>query len=71
MIWYPGTVNPRTAYLLAHLSDGRTTRLVPAVVGGRKYTVLGVGRSVRVTRLTLYDARRHVLAYVTSFPHGK
>ena len=68
IIWYPGTVNARTADLLAHLSNGTTTRLVPAVVGGRKYFVLGAGEGVKLTRLTLYDARRHVLADVTAFP---
>jgi hypothetical protein len=67
MIWYPGTANARTAYLLAHLSNSTTRRLVPAVVGGRRYFVLGVGEGVRLTRLTLYDARGQVLADLTSF----
>lgn len=63
-VWYPGAVNPRTAYLLAHLSDGTTRRLVPALVGGRKYVAFGVNGKVRLVRLTLYDARGHVLAQV-------
>ncbi len=70
-IWYPGTVNARTAYLLAHLSNGTTRRLVPAVVGGRKYFVLAIAEGVKLTRLTLYDTHRHVLADITSFPPVK
>ena len=70
-IWYPGTVNARTAYLQAHLSNGTTRRLVPAVVGGRKYFVLAAAKGVKLTRLTLYDTHRHVLADITSFPPVK
>jgi len=70
-IWYPGTVNARTAYLQAHLSNGTTRRLVPAVVGGRKYFVLAAANGVKLTRLTLYDTHRHVLADITSFPPVK
>lgn len=70
-IWYPGTVNARTAYLLAHLSNGTTRRLAPAVVGGRKYFALAVAEGVKLTRLTLYDTHRHVLADITSFPPVK
>ena len=68
---YAGTVNARTAYLRAHLSNGRTTPLVPAVVGGRKYIVVAVGKGVKLTRLILYDTHQHVLADITSFPRGK
>jgi hypothetical protein len=71
VIWYPGTVNARTAHLLAHLSNGTTRRLVPAVVGGRKYFVLAVAEGVKLTRLTLYDIHRHVLADITFFPRVK
>ena len=71
VILYPGTVNARTAYLLAHLSNGTTRRLVPAVVGGRKYFVLAVADRVKPTRLTLYDTHRHVLTDITSFPPVK
>ncbi len=67
--WY-GTVNARTAYLRAHLSNGRTTPLVPAVVGGRKYIALAVSEGVKLTRLILYDTHGHVLADLTSFPRG-
>ena len=70
-IWYPGTVDARTTHLLAHLSNGSTRRLAPAVVGGRKYFVLGVAKGARPTRLTLYDTHRHVLADITSFPRAK
>lgn len=56
VIWYPGTVNARTAHLLAHLSNGTTSRLVTAV---------------KLTRLTLYDIHRHVLAGITPFPRVK
>jgi hypothetical protein len=68
VIWYAGTANSRTTYLLAHLSNGTTSRLVPAVVGGRKYFVLAVADRVKLTRLTLYDTHRHVLADITSIP---
>jgi hypothetical protein len=70
LVWYTGTVNARTAYLQAHLSNRRTIRLVPAVVGGRKYIVVGAGAGVRLTRLILYDAQGHVLADLASFPRG-
>jgi len=70
-IWYPGTVDARTTHLLAHLSNGTTRRMAPAVVGGRKYFVLAVAKGARPTRLTLYDTHRHVLADITSFPRVK
>lgn len=70
-IWYPGTVNTSTGYLLAHLSNGTTRQLVPAVAGGRKYFVLTVSKRIKLTRLTLYDTHRHVLADITSFPPVK
>jgi hypothetical protein len=71
VILYTGTVNARTAYLQAHLSNGARRRLVPAVVGGRKYFALAVAERVKPTRLTLYDTHRHVLADITSFPPVK
>jgi hypothetical protein len=70
-IWYPGTVDARTTHLLAHLSNGTTRRLAPAVAGGRKYFTLAVAKGVKLTRLTLYDTHRHVLADITSFPPVK
>ena len=71
VILYTGTVNARAAYLQAHLSNGATRRLAPAVVGGRKYFALAVAEGVKLTRLTLYDTHRHVLADITSFPPVK
>jgi hypothetical protein len=71
VILYPGTVSARTAYLLAHLSNGTTRRLVPAVVAGRKYFVFAVADRVKPTRLTLYDTHRRVLEDITSFPRVK
>ena len=71
VIMYAGTVNARTAYLQAHLSNGATKRLAPAVVRGRKYFALAAAEGVKLTRLTLYDTRRHVLADITSFPPVK
>src|SRR6185369_355098 len=56
VVWYMGIVSGRTAYLQAHLSDGRTARLVPEVVGGRLYIAMAVRDGVRLTRLTLYRA---------------
>jgi hypothetical protein len=66
VVWYMGIVSGRTAYLHAHLSDGRTARLVPEVVGGRLYIAMAVRDGVRLTRLTLYRADGHVLAEVSS-----
>jgi hypothetical protein len=64
VVWYMGTVSGRTAYLRAHLSDGRTARLVPVLVGGRQYVAVGVREGVRLTRLTLYRADGQQLAEV-------
>lgn len=71
VILYAGTVNARTAYLQAHLSNGATRRLAAAVVGGRKYFALAVAVRIKLTRLTLYDTHRHALADITSFPPVK
>jgi hypothetical protein len=64
LVWYYGLVNPRTAYAIARLSDGVALRLSPAIVDGRSYLVLGTRAQVKLVRLTLYDARGHVLATV-------
>jgi hypothetical protein len=61
LIWFMGTVNPRTAYGIAHLSNGTTRKLAPAVVGGRSYMALSTRARTGLVRLTLYDARGHVL----------
>jgi len=71
LVWFMGTVNGRTAYLRAHLSDGRVTRIVPTTLGGRKYIAVGARDGVRLTRLTLYGAGGQVLAEVTSLPRSK
>lgn len=71
LAWDMGTINPRTSYLRAHLSSGRTIRLTPAIVGGRKYTALEIPQGTRLTRLTLYGTHGQVLATLTSFPPGK
>ena len=71
VVWYMGIVSGRTAYLKAHLSDGRTARLAPEVVGGRLYIAVAVRDGVRLTRLTLYRADGQVLADVTSLPPGQ
>ena len=71
LVWFMGTVNGRTAYLRAHLSDGQVTRLVPTVLGGRKYIAVGVREGVRMARLTLYGAHGQVLADVTSLPRAQ
>jgi hypothetical protein len=66
VLWYLGTVSARTAYLLADLSNGRTTRLAPVVVGGRKYFTLAPPIGVTTRRLTLYDAAGHAFASTTA-----
>ena len=66
VVWYMGTVSGRTAYLRARLSDGRTARLTPVLVGGRLYVAVGVREGVRLTRLTLYRAGGQMLADVRS-----
>jgi hypothetical protein len=71
LVWTMGTVGARTAYVRADLSDGRTTRLAPTVVGGRKYIAIGARDGVRLTRLTLYGPGGQVLASLTDLPHGK
>jgi hypothetical protein len=62
--WYAAAVDARTAYLRARLSDGRTLRLLPAIVGGRAYAAAGVADPARLTRLTEYDRQGDVLAWL-------
>ena len=68
LVWYPGIVNARTAYLRVQLSNGKMSRLAPMVVGGRKYIAVGVEGKVKLARLILYDADGHILADLRSFP---
>jgi hypothetical protein len=51
---------------MARLSDGRTKRLVPTDIGGRKYLGLALGNAVTVAGLTVYDARGHAFGTATS-----
>jgi hypothetical protein len=62
---YAGLVSPRTAYLVARLSDGRTQRLMPVDIGGREYFGLALGNAVTVAGLTVYDARGHAFGTAT------
>jgi hypothetical protein len=63
---WAGIVSPRAAYLVARLSDGRTQRLMPVDIGGRKYFGLALGNAVTVAGLTVYDARGHAFGTATS-----
>jgi len=71
LVWFMGTVSGRTATVRADLSSGQATRIVPTLIGGRKYIAVGVREGVRLTRLTLYGADGRVLAVVTSLPRSK
>ena len=46
---------PRTAYLVARLSDGRPLRIRPAQVGGRQYVALALPAGLTLTEVTGYD----------------
>jgi hypothetical protein len=63
--WYMGTVSARTAYLRADLSNGTTTRLMPAAIAGRKYFAMVTAKGITARRLTLYDAAGHSFASTT------
>jgi hypothetical protein len=52
---YAGLASPRAAYLVARLSDGRSLRVQPAEVGGRRYAAFAVPASRTVTSVTVYD----------------
>lgn len=69
--WYAALVDARTTYVRARLSDGRTLRLLPAIVGGRAYAAAGVASPARLTRLTEYDGQGHVLAEYPSISGGR
>jgi hypothetical protein len=69
--WYAAAVDARTAYVRARLSDGRTLRLLPAIVGGRAYAVAGVAAPARLTRLTEYNRQGHVLVEYPSISGGR
>ena len=52
---YAGLVSPRTAYLVARLSDGRPLRIRPAQVGGRQYLAVALPAGLTLTEVTGYD----------------
>ena len=52
---YAGLAGPRTAYLVARLSDGRSVRVRPAQAGGRRYLALALPAGLTVTGVTGYD----------------
>ena len=52
---YAGLASPRTAYLVARLSDGRSVRVRPAQAGGRRYLALALPAGLTVTEVTGYD----------------
>jgi hypothetical protein len=59
---YAGLASPRTAYLTARLSDGRSVRVQPAQVGGRKYVALALPADLTVTRVIVYDRAGQAIA---------
>jgi hypothetical protein len=65
---YGGLVSPRAATVTATLSTGRTERITPVTVGGRRYLALALPSGTTLTRLTLDDASGHAFATVTSIP---
>jgi hypothetical protein len=65
---YGGLVSPRAATVTATLSSGRTERITPVTVGGRRYLALALRSGTTLTRLTLDDASGHAFATVTSIP---
>ncbi len=52
---YAGLASPRTAYLVARLSDGRSVRVRPAQADGRRYLALALPAGLTVTEVTGYD----------------
>jgi hypothetical protein len=52
---YAGLVSPRTAYLVARLSDGRPLRIRPAQAGGRRYVALALPAGLTLAEVTGYD----------------
>lgn len=68
---YAGLVSPRTATIIATLSDGSTRLLLPHDVAGRRYFALAVGGGVRLARLVLQDSSRQSFAATTSIPAAR
>lgn len=67
---YAGLVSPRTAYVLASVSNGTIRRVVPVDVDGRAYIALVVPAGCTVTELGLFDAYGHVFATSNGVPAG-
>ena len=67
---YAGLVSPRTAYVLANVSNGTVRRVVPVQVDGRAYIALVVPAGCTVTELGLFDAYGHVFATSDGVPAG-
>lgn len=67
---YAGLVSPRTAYVLASVSNGTVRRVVPVRVAGRAYIALVVPAGCTVTELGLFDAYGHVFATSNGMPAG-
>jgi hypothetical protein len=61
---YAGLASPRAAYLVARLSDGRSVRVQPAQVGGRRYAAFTVPANRTVTKVTVYDRAGVALSIV-------
>jgi hypothetical protein len=61
---YAGLASPRAAYLVARLSDGRSVRVQPAQVGGRRYAAFAVPANRTVTKVTVYDGAGVALSIV-------
>jgi hypothetical protein len=68
---YAGLASPRTAYLVASLSGGRSVRVNAAQVGGRRYVALAVPAGAVVTRVTGYDRAGRALGIVPLSAAGR
>jgi hypothetical protein len=62
---YAGLASPRTSYLVARLSDGRSVRVNATQVGGRRYVALALPAGRTVTRVTAYDRAGLALGIVS------
>ena len=67
---YAGLASPRTAYLVARLSDGHSLRVSPAQVAGRRYVALAVPAGRTVTRVIVYDRAGRAFGKMSLLPTG-
>lgn len=65
---YAGPVSPRTAFALVTLANHKVLTALPTTVDGRKYLAFAVTGLTRVTRVTIYDGSRFMIATTTSMP---